>query len=246
MALIRGERQADYASAALPPVRMYLDDLEELVRYLEKHVGEVVVEVGNDVAEKIPDLLQLGEDRVRNLTLKADASDETHLSVTVQFASSLFSWVNTTSRSPVAHGIVHGVCDIISRHERRVLGFSHKRLQDFPAWVFGLPMLIAILGPFVLTTNQYTIVSVLSWLVLILLILLSFFPRRSLFILRYRKDAPSFWKRKGDDIVVGVVVGIVLALLGFFAGMSVERSRGEKQAPAARSTQSPPASPASR
>ena len=232
MALVH-HRRASFASSQLPPARLYLEDVSELVAYLEKQVGPVSIYIGDVEAEKVDDLLEVGTESTRKLRLVANAPGRPDLRVTVEF-DVLYARVDVASGEPVAHGMVHGIHKIVHGRRRRIIAPLRTLAEAIPWWaVLFLPFLAFVV---------FDEFSALVWILIFFPLLVSLpFLSNTVIVLRYRSKSPSFWKRKGDDIVAALVVGVILGVLGFFAGMAVERGR-EEQNTSPQDMQSSPAS----
>jgi hypothetical protein len=240
-------RHPQPAQMRLPTARLYLDDVDRLVEYLTEHVGPVSISVGDVQAESVDDLKSLDGEFTRELTLVASAEDEeTWIRVRFQLH---YAQVEASSGEPRAVGIVHDVYKIVTGR-RRPFAAPYISLFERIPWSGLFVVFCILLFAFMMLfpTDRNATPWLFGFLafasVVISAQILAWFAARSYsrIILRNRTETPSFWKRKGDDILVQLVVGIVLAVIGFVAGIAVERARWEKPAPAEQPTQNTPAS----
>lgn len=122
--------------------------------------------------------------------------------------------INTT-------GALTKILGILSKRERKVLFWSQKIAMLFA------PILFAVSMPTLTTTNEIT--SVMHWIVAISVPLIAvFWWLVSVYSSMYKfstitfissKKSPGFIKRNRDQILVGLIVGIPVAIVGFILGL---------------------------
>lgn len=124
-------------------------------------------------------------------------------------------------------GPLEEVGDILRRRPRRVAGFFKRTVA--PSLLSGTLGAASFAGLWFGIASGSDLVKAIGVVTLVLLVLLwgymfSWLPRHHAVILRVpRRERPSFWERKRDDVVLAVLGGAVGAVLGGVMGYVVGR-----------------------
>jgi hypothetical protein len=198
-----------------------LDDLRRIHAMLQEYSGDKV-EIKTDEYSfaDVDDLANLRVKEINELDLSTYSAKG---GIYVTFGKRSCS-IRTTSDDMASRAILEGVKSVLASR-KSLLG-----LLVTPPTIMYISLPLCVLGslPRKIVPVPVALSSMLLMLVVLCISLGSLIkPRYSRVILTNRIDAPTFWERNRDVIVVSTLVGIVCAFAGawFSAGMA-------KQAPA--------------
>lgn len=200
----------------LPPVKLYLDDIEKIVEILREVSTTIKIETDEYSIEDVKELASLDKERVTELNIQ---SAEPYLNLRIGPQK---SWLNIAKDEPSSRGTFEKIKEVLFLRRRKALGFLDKWSITFPlTWLLGFAtvefMIKAIRGGGTL----FIIGSIISPLILLFYLLLaSYFWSHGSFIiiLRRRSQEQSFIKRNKDRIIVGVLLALVSGAIGLIIG----------------------------
>lgn len=189
-----------------PPVRLYLDDVEELFNILKKHAKSVNIETEKYELDDVAHLKEIKSDKIHGLWLRAS---DPHICIHFENDNAR---VYISEDTTLNRGILSEIEDVINRCRRRIVHIFHKSHPSF--W---LP---AVAVASIVQAYEYTNGWLFSTLVALIItpIVLGFifdwritFHQYSTIVLAERHEQDSFFKRNRDGIIVGFIVAIIAA-----------------------------------
>ncbi|MDP9475401.1 MAG: hypothetical protein M3R38_06875 [Actinomycetota bacterium] len=202
------------------PVRVFLDDLEEIDRVIRRACGDVRLEVDGYVLDGLADLTEVpGEETLKEVQWLAYlGSFEQRLTKMIVTLSSRRA---DASASPELRGPLEEVGDVLRRSRRR-LAYALSWGRGVPLALVGVLIgLLALLigdddwGEKVVTTPALLALPFLlsaSWTSFAI----GWRPNRQAVILRSRRGQDSFWRRNKDAVwlvLLGALAGAVFATI---------------------------------
>jgi hypothetical protein len=213
-------------------VRIYLDDIQEIFSILRELTDDVRIQADDFVANEPQDLLDISSETISELTIVA-----TQPNVTVTLSGNT-AILEATDADMATLGAVKRIEERM-RHRRRPL---KKFLwnKDQPPALVGLAIALGVVA-FVLaivalssptapnpqlgtetdTPREIGVGWVIAiWALALLTIALAVIMtarRQAIVIPRPQKDAPPFWKRNRDEILINAIftaIGGVLGIVG--------------------------------
>ena len=192
-----------------PAVRLWLDDLEQIHEILRGEDGEnrTLIESDQFSADLVADLAGIPQERVGTISLACYRDEELSMALNIGKPNYLVA----LKRDEWSLGVLARLRDLLHRR--------HRKIYDPPVGVvsFLVPVLAAVVAlPYLPPGNAD------PWLVAGIFafgaILGSAFGwvwgalQRSVVIVRYRVEMPSWWKRNRDRLsiaVIGVLLGAI-------------------------------------
>jgi hypothetical protein len=200
----------EYAYAA----RIYYDDIVEIVSILkELNPSEIKISSDNFIFDNIEDLLDFGKKRISTLTITS-----CNPYIGIEFRPNYIRLFSAEDKHEIV-GAIHKI-RLFLKTKRPFFAFHIHMYRDeflFMALYslltigcgltivlyFKPPMVYAILYGFVmhfLVMTYYFVVYTINY--------------SSIFLIK-QAEYTSFFARKKDDIFVGIIVGAILAVLGY-------------------------------
>lgn len=193
----------------LPPLKLYLEDIEFLVKRLESISGTITIKTQTHEFENITEFSEITKDPLRTLEVR---SRNPFLSVVLGKSS---AYLYLSEDLPEARGVLEQI-DSYLRKRRKTFTSVLVSPVGWLVWIALVvitPVLIAGLCP-----PRFQVLGLLGWISLAsLFYLFGFFlyrQRYTIVIPKRRSEAPSFWERNWEKIIIAILVG----LLGFFLG----------------------------
>jgi hypothetical protein len=200
-------------SVGVPPSRLYLDDLNDLLAVLAP-LGEVEITADDYQADTLDDLLSLPAKPLRKL--KLDIVCLNGIMITIDRGSGLLIPSGKSTEVKAALGDIQA---IFSRRRRRVAGLLASQwftvLASVGALVFGI---IGVVN-WAQKVHNLALSAALAILVIVNLGIvigsaLISFRFYSVIIPRYRRDSSGFWVRNKDNLIVALASTLLGAILG--------------------------------
>jgi hypothetical protein len=212
-------KSVDIQPKNIEGVRLYLDDIEFCHEQLSK-LGDVTIESGEwefdsvDELRKLPELAKLSHDSTRVLELKV-STDGWRRSATVSVSKSSV-YIRCRVEDEDAELQARGLLDTLVEHVKSRRTFLSKAL-GYPTIALLLIVAVALVV-FGLSSGRDNVgfAGLVLFPVAMLTNLIVGYrstERAAVVILRYRRDAPSFWKRNRDQLLVGLIVGVIVAAI---------------------------------
>jgi hypothetical protein len=200
---------------------MWQDDIAEMVAVIRQAVpeGEIDIEVDGCKAEEVADLAQLDSPTVQALIVTDRAKK---LTLELSTAQCL---IKVDDPDLVTKGAVSEIIRIAGRCRRRYFAWVRAMALIYVGLVlaFGVFLVVAAaIGYSSFVDDFQTIEIVGIGVYLPLAAIVMFRPevvsRESVLYARIRKDAPTFWMRKRDDLFLTAVASLISLILGGFLG----------------------------
>ena len=195
-------------SEDVPPVKVYLDDVENIVQIIAEVSDEILLRTDEYDFEDATDLASLDQEFIN--ALKITCSDPY---LQFEFAP---GWIRLYigSDTPESRGTLEKVKAVLLARRRR-LGWLRERWW-LASWFWLAPVSLLFLGiessawlPIVAGIGGTCLFAVWLWWGY-----REALYRHSVIVLKRRKEEVSFWKRNSDRIIVGIITALVAGLLG--------------------------------
>jgi len=213
------EKKIPSRTEKLRPVKLYLDDLEQIVSILKVESNEVKIETDEYKYESLEELVGNRKETIYELKLGSGRSvwSPVKLSLDKYFVELFIS-----EDEPRLRGLFEKIKEILVKRER-----VYRRLVS-PIFslifsVFSLTIIIVnkFLYPLpliILPFLYFIIIPSATTISLIIVVWLNMEKGKySIIVLKHRSDQVSFWKRNKDQVlllIIGTVIGAVITVLG--------------------------------
>jgi hypothetical protein len=207
----------------LPPLKLYLEDIEFLVKRLESISDDITITTRTHEFENITEFCEVTKNPLRTLRVE---SRNPHLQVDLnRFSASLYL---SEDRSE-ARGVLEQIDSYLRRRRKPLTSIL---ISSVPTIAYlALPMFAPF---FVARLFPPKFQSIGAFL----LFSLSFFPllfglflwrqKYTIVIPKHRSDASSFWERNWEKIAIAIVTGLITGILGFLLGWLIKFLPGPK------------------
>ena len=195
-------------SEKVPPVKLYLDDIEKIVEIIAEVSDQVLLITDEYEFVDASDLASLERGSIN--ALEITCSDPY-----LQFELAP-GWIRLYigSDTPESRGTLEKVKAILLTRRRR-LGWLRDQYWLAP-WFWLAPLALLLQGiesrawlPIVAGIGGTCLFAVWLWWGY-----RAALYRHTVIVLRRRKEEVSFWKRNSDTIIVGIIMAVVAGLLG--------------------------------
>lgn len=199
-------------SERIPPVKLFLDDVERIVELIGEVSSRVVLETEDYVLQEPGKLAELPSGSIHYLHV---SGWEPYITLSLEPNS---AYLYAESDTASSRGVCEKVKTLLLTKKRRL---SWLTLSSFgPGISAGLAFSGLLWG---IVTRQLP-------LILLGVVCASIagpwwwwsregsFRRYSTIVLRRRTDQESFWRRNADRLVVGIIVGTVCTVVGIVVG----------------------------
>ena len=208
----------------LGPVRLYLEDLREVVSVFSEYEPDKLEIIHGDYSyESLDDLEEnMGDGVLWGLKLKSYKAKDVPLPLSHDITLSL-GWTTKTTAIPdtdMTRSMVSRLEDVLKPRVLYNFDFA-KGKSEGPTLLFSLSIsaacfLFLVFLSDVSFSSSVVIASILLAGQLGLLAVLKGVSRNSQIILQHSKEQKSFFERKRDTIGVAVVVAVITAILTVF------------------------------
>jgi hypothetical protein len=203
------ERPQSYATY-LPPALLFMDDIQEIETLLRRVSSQVDLESDKYKHDTSGELAQLKEEFITRLAMSAFGDN--HVSLYLDPDN---IWLSTNPLTPASLGTLHLIRDIILRRRRTLAGWARRRWLRFAPWFAGVAAIIvgllALKGHAAVTlTGTCVFVGGVVWHVWASWVCRH---RYSVIFLRKGPGDVSFWRRKRDEISLGIFFMLVELVL---------------------------------
>jgi len=193
----------------LPPVSIFLDDVENLVDIVGRATSDPVVTLGVDEysLDSVKELESLGGRKVKELRVGLKAEfNKPYVDVEVGDSVRIYANMDT----PASRGIVDEVEELL-RPKRRILSFEEARY----VWAIWATMFAVGLGITLLPRTVWWSDLGFVFQAIGLVVLFRSMFVKSKIILRRRAQMQSFWQRNRDPIIVAAIASLLTAIATF-------------------------------
>lgn len=206
------ERRTKSLAENVTPVKLYLDDVDAIVQAMQAAgEGEVTVTTVDHVLRSVEELERYGEGVLRDVEIQRF---NPYVSVHLRGAG---AWIYTATDEPVSTGVYYKILALVARRRRRVGWLTGSSW----AWVVG-GVLINVGAPLIYATDSSPLIAfgaVLLILGLVTLIAsLVSVSRGAVLVPARKRDAPSFFQRNTDRLIIGITGAVVGAVIAWALG----------------------------
>jgi hypothetical protein len=203
---------------SLPPIKLYLDDIEKIVEILGELSTEIKIETDEYALRDVKEFASLNRERLTELSIQ---SSEPHLSL---YIGSRNAWISIAKDIPPSRGTFEKVKDLLLLRRRKFSAFLDIPYVNFLLGaMIGSGVVVSIIGVIrlIIGTGLPPAMTIGGIMLLFIGSLLSWWSFRvsskeySLIILKRRIDQPSFFKRNEDKILVGIIIAVVSVIFGW-------------------------------
>ena len=203
----------------LPPIKIYLDEIQDIVEFLYGEVGKdkVMIETENYRIEDPGDFKTIDEEQLDSLIISTANPYSIEVRLT-SYRATINAHDDTKSL-----GISSKIESILMRGKRSVANIF-KKLRDSVYGVVGMSLVsFVVAGIIIIWMKPLVKVDPVFFAPLLLisiycLISIPIFfvgiKRYSIIILKNRKETPTFWKRNKDQISMIIFTGLVTFFFG--------------------------------
>jgi hypothetical protein len=193
----------------MKPVRLYLDDLQEIVGFLEEPCDRVEIQTGDKVLDSLDELQSLKKEVLHKLKISGWAP---YISVDM---SPNQIWLYIAEDTPESRGLFEKIKTVLVRCQRPLSGLFHSSSLVGLAWpltiwgvVLGLKVdsvfLASMFGVLFLLTIAWAICGFRDWT-----------RRFTAVVPKHRVDSPGFLKRNKDKILLSIISALIGALVAY-------------------------------
>ena len=201
----------------LPPIKLYLEDLEYLDSQLRSIPANVTIFTDEYEFENVEELSKTVKEKVvRKLNIQAITTDGFTIGLVVAEDSAHLSLVGANDAK--ARGVFEQLLTYLRERRNSVIMLIVRS-----AWPIVLLLTSVTIYSGVQHQGHVSPTLLISWIIicLVCLIVATAINDRSYttIYLKHRADAPSFWERNWEKILIAVVnliIGIVLGWLARF------------------------------
>jgi hypothetical protein len=194
----------------LPPLKLYLEDIEFLVKRLESISSRITIKTDTHEFENISEFSNTQKEALRKLQI---LSRDPYLIVELnQLSASLY----LSEDRPDARGVFEQIKSHLQKRRKFFTAIFFSPIFFIPSIAFCL-LVAPLISRFV--PSSFQLFALLAWLFLYVcagcLFLFLHNRRYNIIIPKRRSDAPSFWERNWEKIVIGVLTGLLGLLIGW-------------------------------
>ena len=201
-------RRTKSYSENVPPVRVYLDDIEKIAEIIAEVSDEILLRTDEFDFEDASDLACLNRESINALEIRCS---DPYLQF--EFAPGS-TRLYIGSDTPESRGTLEKVKALLLARRRRP-GWL-REYWWLAAWFWLAPLSLLLHG---IESSAWLLIVAGIGCTCLLAVWLCWGYREALYrhsviVLKRRKEEVSFWKRNSDRIIVGIITALVAALLG--------------------------------
>lgn len=195
------------------PVHLYLEDLHEIESILKEELKVKELEITFDEYEA-KSIKEIPEGTENVSTYLVFQTSNPNISISI-YKHSTSIWLSSTNLE--LEGAIAKITDLLTKRTRKFIFYSFKVLNLGISLIF---ITVAILSSWFgrMSRNIQIILLLIFLLTLTLWILTILKPVKSIIEFKEKKKTPTFFQRNKDRIIVGLLVGIPVAIFSFLLG----------------------------
>lgn len=198
---------------SLPPIKLYLDDIEKIVDILRELSSEIKIETEEYALKDVNEFASLNKEKLAELRIR---SLEPHLSLDL---GPRHVWLDIAEDIPSSRGTFEKIKEVLLSRRRKFAGFAGN--------LEGGLIVSLILGFATISMGLKAIEgggALFSIGAVIMLLISLVFGRwyfrviskeSSLIILKRRNQQQSFFQRNKDRIIVGIILALASGFIGW-------------------------------
>lgn len=194
------------------PTKLFLEDLELIFSILQETMDKVEVENDDFEFDNIQDLSQIKADSL--IRLKFFGYKNNMIQIFIYICPKYISII-LKKDDPILIGTIEKIKEIFGARKRNFF-LSPKTVLVFS--IIGLVISVSYLGSqLFLEVKSFFFIPLIGMISSVLSLFFLYFSKNQI-ILSYSKNAPSFWKRNQDKIIIGIITSFLTLLLSFVLG----------------------------
>ena len=205
------EKNVYSKSLKILPVKVYLEDLDEIISILNED-GSGKIEIKTREYKLTPDEFKQ-KYKDENLNYLEIKSSNPYINVDFDYSNGVRIYSGDDSASSV--GIIEKIKNIV-KPKRKIFNLFLGRNNYNLNIIFILCWLIILLFFNHLANKESYLVGVVVYIVFSALFMLPLFNRNNI-IVSNKKDRPSFFIRKSDDLVIAIISAFLGGVMGAIA-----------------------------
>ena len=195
---------------SIRPVRIYLDELEDIIGFLDGTCEEIVIQCGNMLLDNLDELSTLNKELVHDLTIRGKRP---YVSLDMKPDD---IWLNIGEDTPVSRGLFEKIKAVLVRCRRPFTRILHS------GYFVGFALGLSINGVAYGIYKEFKVLVALSLVLFAVSVFWTFYgfqdwrKRYTVVVLKHRIESPGFGKRNRDKIVLVIISALMGALITYF------------------------------
>lgn len=206
----------------LKPVKVYFDDLERIVEILRDVSSDISVSTDEYELGDITDLLSLNQLAIHELEI---SSKNPHVVLQLRASGAR---VYASDSTPICIGVVEKIRKQLKPRSRKLGWLISSFLPFMLTFMFPVGAFCFGLGWSISSVQSMNVRGVIGGILISILsaVTVGWFGRLftktySTIYLRPKKEMPSFFARKKDDIALAIISGLLGAILGALGALTI-------------------------
>jgi hypothetical protein len=204
------QKITQYLGEHLKPVKLYLDDTEQIIEIFRQDSLEVSISTKDYVLNDFKELSDLKKDFITDVFIRVK---EPYISLSLEHHQ---IWLYAEKDNAISRGLFEKVKQLLSKRKRPLAQFLQSSLLTGLFAGTSIPLLTMGLAK---TNSMLIFVSAIIFILALASGWYSYhdhFERYSIIIPKYKIEAPSFWKRNSDALVLAIfsaIAGGIITLI---------------------------------
>ena len=210
------EKRAKELSQSLPPVKLFLDDIEKIVEIAGELSKKIELSTDEYSFEHVSELSQLQQEELTSLSIRIYLFD-----LSIYFTPSYVD-LRVQGKTATHTGVFSELKTFIFSRRRKFLTI-YKNVLIWILYFIGLG--IVIVAPTLHIRGLLLIGAYATGIIIVAFNILYFYilhPRYSIIILKKRIEQPSFLKRNKDKIILSLFSAVIGALIYGLIGLVID------------------------
>ena len=205
------KRKEKPSSVEIPPVRLFLEDLEEIEEVYKKYCKELKIETEDFEFDSVEELKNIGKDKLNSLSFN---SHDPYISVNFSPSNAR---IYSSEPDPKSVGIVAILKNIL---DKRLTPLRHL-ISKWVLIILNILLFISVMAFLILKdlNENMNIIAIIPLSFFIFWILWMMWgwrfdiKKHSVIYLKNRSSKKNFFSRKKDDIILAIISSIFGCLL---------------------------------
>ena len=193
----------------LKPVKIYLDDLEEIIDCLKNTCQEIEIQSGENLLDDLDELPALNKEVLHDLRI---TGRKPYISVDMKPHQ---IWLYIAEDIPKSRGLFEKIKATLCRRRRLLAPLLHN------SFLVGVSLSLTIWGLIIGLKMQSAFLVSLFGVFLLLCVFWGIYgfkdqtQQYTVIIPKYRIESPGFMKRNRDNIILAVISALIGALMTY-------------------------------
>jgi len=205
------------------PVCLYLDELSAIEKIINDAGGKPIIKIADCEFDSIADLVK-NQSLLENNKLDEALITSRTPSIYI-FLRKTWASLEIDTSDLISTGVFTKIDKILKSCKRRTAWINHTWWGLLLLFIISVSLFLILLFYFEIHFISKDILSILSPVqiagITCLLYVIFYKINTTKIILQNRANAPSFFKRNKDQIIVNVIIAIIGAILGIFGTLIV-------------------------